>query len=215
MKQREFLFLIISLFFISCTNRKYSQKVYEKAESFIQIDEMFEYTEESETFLKIDSLLNKSIKFNKSWWQPYRQKIELYKVLNEPSKKKSEKIKSVYELWLLNGNNLSLSKKFSYSAALYVSGEKEKAEKKFIELYYEKTNIEKQCSFEDFIVIIESGILIDSITEYNLDSYLSTFTISEFNFSDDFYTEDYFRQFFLEYIEEKKSDKDNLIFRCI
>lgn len=215
MKQRIFFFTIISLIILSCTNSKYSQKLYEKAESYIQIDEMFDYTEDSEAFLKIDSLLSKSIKFNKFWWQPYSQEIELYKVLNAPLCIRATKIKSVYELWLLNKNELSKFKKFSYSASLYVSGETKKAEELFFEIYSDKIDDEEIFLVEDFLVTMEAGILIDVITEYNLNYYLNTFNVSDFKFADDFYTEDFFRNFFLEFIEGKENNKDDLIFSCI
>lgn len=169
-----FVVIVLVVLSIVFTPRIKSKKYYNEAEKIINKTSFTEWNSDSVEIKKAHELLDKSIESNKKWWNPYIQKIQLYRVPNydmniEPD---YEKVIQVYELWLKNGNSFSAWQKFTYACALFSVGKKDDSLLFFKEDMNDLQSIKKNTKNEISIMAgLLSGIALGEISSSNVDEY--------------------------------------------
>jgi hypothetical protein len=167
MKKVSIFLIIFLLTLTSCNNPQKARKLFDQAVEIRTSSNWYEWkfgpTEEKTKTLE---LLDESIKLDPKWWNPYNQKIQIYKYgLCEEN---AEKVKEVYDLWISNGNKLNYSSQFSYACSLYCTGNETQAFELFSDFYskYDGTGLKE----EKKMIYIFSGIFLGKINESNIRS---------------------------------------------
>lgn len=178
------IFFLDLLLLSSCNQNAKSKKLYNQACTMIQSANIAEWTETSREKDEILAKLDMAINLEPTWWAPYKEKIQIYKIGS--CDENAKQVNEVYSLWIKNNNNLEGFTRFSYACSLYCSGSESKALCVFNELFSEVK--EKNMTEEEKIIYLLSGIVIGSITESNLhDCVLSVFDDSMVSNIDDFF----------------------------
>lgn len=167
MKKVSIFLIIFLLTLTSCNHPAKAKKLFNQAVENMVPSNLGEWmigsTEERNKTLE---LLDESIKLDPKWWNPYNQKIQIYKIGGY--EENADKVKEVYDLWISNGNKLNYSSQFSYACSLYCTGNETQAFELFSEFYskYSETNLEE----EKKMIYIFSGIFLGKINDSNIRS---------------------------------------------
>lgn len=191
----SFLLIFLLSFSVSCSQNRRAQELFNQATAIFEnantIDWIQSTPEKEEAIQKLD----KAIKFAPNWWLPYREKIQILKIGHWQDN--AQFLNNVYNLWLANGNELEGYSEFTYACSLYCCNKNNQAIEIFKKLYQEK--YKENMTDEEKVVYILSGIVIEKISDKNLQSVISKL----FNTSMIVYFEDFLNNF-------KKADKDTL-----
>jgi tetratricopeptide (TPR) repeat protein len=170
MKKVSIFLIIFLLTLISCNHPVKAKKLFNQAVEIMVPSNLGEWkigpTEEKTKTLE---LLDEAIKLDPKWWNPYNQKIQIYKIGGY--EENADKVKEVYDLWLSNGNSLKEFSQFSYACSLYCTGNEDQAMEQFSKFYskYSRTSLKE----EKKMIFIFSGIFLRQIDESNLRSIAS------------------------------------------
>ena len=167
MKKISIFLIIFLLTLTSCNHPAKAKKLFNQAVEIMVPSNLGEWkigpTEEKTKTLE---LLDEAIKLDPKWWNPYNQKIQIYKIGGY--EENADKVKEVYDLWISNGNSLKEIPQFSYACSLYCTGNETQAFEMFSDFYskYDGTGLKE----EKKMIYIFSGIFLGKINESNIRS---------------------------------------------
>lgn len=161
--KKYFLLVLTSLLLISCITHKKSKELYNKARDIFYNADIAQWKLNSSQKNEVLDILDEVIQLEPSWWNPYREKIQILKIGSR--KDYAKKVNDVYKLWLIN-NDLEGFSKFSYACSLYCANNESEALKLFNNLYYEYSK--KNTNDEEKIIHIFSAIIVGNIDEEKL-----------------------------------------------
>lgn len=167
MKKVSIFLIIFLLTLTSCNHPAKAKKLFNQAVEIMVPSNLGEWmigpTEEKTKTLE---LLDEAIKLDPKWWNPYNQKIQIYKIGGY--EENADKVKEVYDLWISNGNSLKEISQFSYACSLYCTGNETQASEMFSDFYskYDGTGLKE----EKKMIYIFSGIFLGKINESNIRS---------------------------------------------
>lgn len=168
------IFLCLLTFDLFAQNQM-SKKYYDDANKIIEKTDYTEWNSDSPEIKRAQELLDKSIESCKDWWNPYIQKIQIYRVPNYDLNIDAdyENIIKVYKLWLDNGNSFSDWQKFTYACTLFSVGEKKEANVLYKEIEKNLQSNKKDAS--SIIAGLFSSIILGDITTSNIDSCIKKY----------------------------------------
>lgn len=193
----KFLFLLFIFlpFSLSCSQNRNAQELFNQATVIFENANTIDWIQSTPEKVKAIQKLDKAIKVAPDWWLPYREKIQILKI--GCWQDNAQILNEVYNLWLANGNELEGYSKFTYACSLYCCNKKTQSIEIFEKLYQE--NYKEIMTDEEKVIYILSGIVIDKISEKNLQSVITKL----FDTSMISYFENFWNNF-------EKADKDTL-----